>query len=81
MSKFITAFLSAIVFAGAAQADLFSNEDAACTGICQVHDNATTDKKRIVRKEAAPAATASRHAKGDASVARRRSAANQLPLS
>lgn len=44
MLNFIAALLAAFAFSSTAHADAFSNEDAACTGICQVHDAAPVGK-------------------------------------
>lgn len=69
--KLIAAFLGAIVFSGAVHADAFSNEDAACTGICQVHDAAAANQAPPVARQAARPAAASRQAKRETTAARR----------
>jgi hypothetical protein len=61
MLNFIAAVLAAFAFSSSAHADAFSNEDAACTGICQVHDagataKAATSTKPVARDTAAPRA-------------------------
>jgi hypothetical protein len=71
MVKFIAAFLAAIAISGAAQADAFSNEDAACTGICQVHDSAKPGQTPVSAKAPVRVATPSRHTKRDAPAAQR----------
>lgn len=55
MLNFIAALLAAFAFSSNAHADAFSNEDAACTGICQVHDAAPAGRPPTSAK--APART------------------------
>jgi hypothetical protein len=61
MLTFIAAVLAAFAFSSSAHADGFSNEDAACTGTCQVHDagaaaKSPTSMKPVARATAAPRA-------------------------
>lgn len=60
MLNFIAAVLAAFAFSSTAHADAFSNEDAACTGICQVHDAAPAAKTAATVKPPARAAVSRR---------------------
>jgi hypothetical protein len=71
MTKFIAALLGALALAGAAQADSFSNEDAACTGTCQVHDSATLEKMSGAGKASVRDSQPTRQARREPAATRR----------